>query len=540
MTYSMRRKLTILLLSLLVFVIGLAPVSLAIWFAYKTTLENAEASLRSISQTIAADTSKILHDVDEGLIALSGIGLDCSAEDVTALNTVAYDIPEISNIGLMRPDRKIVCTSWGPVEPPVKTEIPVSTPGFRLVGPMEIKLMKRYGLIAMRQSADGSGVGALIHPSVLIGRLGVDLGEHGFAVLLRREDTHLYAWNGNVPEMDMVESQAEDDNGATQLRALFKDGIKRTLVAVELDGFPDIYSVAAASDTWILRNWIRTALVLGTIGAVTSIILLFLVLTVSRRRLSLQGELERSLQKGDFEINYQPVIDLQSGKCAGAEALISWRQPGGKRVRPDLFIPLAEDTGLIEPMTEWLMKQIRLELEKLLGNDRSFHVAINLSPCHFESDKILKTSSHVFGNSRIIPEQIIYEITERGLIQENSGEAREIMAKLRKRNSHIALDDFGTGYSSLSYLSSFPLDYLKIDMSFVDAIGTDTLKAGLVDSIIDMAKRLELRIIAEGIETREQADYLRERGVDYGQGWYFSRGIPASEFIAFATHYNPG
>jgi len=398
--------------------------------------------------------------------------------------------------------------------------------------------MKRYGLIAMRQSPDGSGVVALIHPSVLIGRLGADLGEHGFAVLLRREDTHLYAWNGNVPEMDMVESQAEEDNGATHLRALFKDGIKRTLFAVELDGFPDIYSVAAASDTWILRNWIRTALVLGAIGAVTSIILLFLVLTVSRRRLSLQGELERGLQKGDFEINYQPVIDLQSGKCTGAEALISWRQPGGKRVRPDLFIPLAEDTGLIEPMTEWLMKQIRLELEKLLASDRSFHIAINLSPCHFESDKILKTSSHVFGNSKIMPEQIIYEITERGLIREDSGQAREIMAKLRKRNSHIALDDFGTGYSSLSYLSSFPLDFLKIDMSFVDAIGTDTLKAGLVDSIIDIAKRLELRIIAEGIETREQADYLRERGVDYGQGWYFSKGIPARDFIAFAREFN--
>jgi len=257
-----------------------------------------------------------------------------------------------------------------------------------------------------------------------------------------------------------------------------------------------------------------------------------------KRRLSLQGELERSLQKDEFEINYQPVVDLKSGRCIGAEALISWVQPGGKVVRPDLFIPLAEDTGLIEPMTEWLMKQVRLELETLLAGDRESHIAINLSPCHFETDKILHVSSRIFGSSAILPEQIIYEITERGLVAEDSGVARNVMTRLRERNSHIALDDFGTGYSSLSYISSFPLDYLKIDKSFVDAIGTDALKAGLVDSIIDMAKRLNLRIIAEGVETAGQAAYLSERGVDQAQGWYYSRALPARDFIEFVRHFN--
>jgi len=184
-------------------------------------------------------------------------------------------------------------------------------------------------------------------------------------------------------------------------------------------------------------------------------------------------------------------------------------------------------------MTEWLMKQIRVEMETLLAKNRSFHIAINLSPCHFESEKLLNTSSRVFGTSAIMPDQIIYEITERSLIREDNEVARLVMTKLRERNSRLALDDFGTGYSSLSYISSFPLDYLKIDKRFVDAIGIDSPMAGLVDSIIDMAKHLELRTIAEGVETRAQAEYLREKGVDYVQGWYYSRALTASGLINF-------
>jgi len=536
----MKRAMIILLASLAALVAGLAPVSIAIWFAYTNTVGDAEDNLHSIAETIAADTSQLLDDIDQGLIALSDLSFRCTTDDISAMNTMAYDIPEISELGLMRPDGKLVCTSWGRINPPVDPEISEPSHGFSLLGPMEIKLLDRFGLIAIRLREDGSSLGALIHPSILIGRLGADLGEHGFVVLLRREDTHLFAWNGNVPEMEMVESESETGDGSTQLRALFNDGIERTLFAVELEGYPGIYSVAAASDTWILHDWVRIALILGAVGFGTSIFLIFLLLGMLRRRLSLQGELERSLRRNEFEINYQPVVDLESGRCIGAEALISWIQPGGKVVRPDLFIPLAEDTGLIEPMTEWLMKQIRLEMEGLLADNRDLHIAINLSPVHFESEKILSTSSRIFGSSAIQPNQLVYEITERGLIKEDNETARTVMKKLRGRSSRIALDDFGTGYSSLSYVSSFPLDYLKIDKSFVSAIGTDALMSGLVDSIIDMAKRLDLKIIAEGIETSRQASYLEERGVDYGQGWYYSRAMPAMGFIDFVRTFNAG
>ena len=207
-------------------------------------------------------------------------------------------------------------------------------------------------------------------------------------------------------------------------------------------------------------------------------------------------------------------------------------------MRPDLFIPLAEDTGLIEPMTVWLMQKLRTEIGQLLQDDRSLHIAINLSPGHFESDRILQSSSSIFGNSGILPEQIIYEITERGLIDDADGKAKDIMRRLQSRKSGIALDDFGTGYSSLSYVETFPLDYLKIDKRFVDTVGVDALNTGMLVTIIDMARRLGLRTIAEGVETAQQADYLLSRGVDYAQGWYFSRAMPAAEFIEFAQTTN--
>jgi sensor c-di-GMP phosphodiesterase-like protein len=256
------------------------------------------------------------------------------------------------------------------------------------------------------------------------------------------------------------------------------------------------------------------------------------------RRLSLQGELERSLQRDEFEINYLPVMDLKSGRCIGAEALISWCQPGGRRVRPDLFIPLAEDTGLIEPMTEWLMKKLLEETGALLQQDRSLHIAINLSPSHFESDRILQSSSAIFGNSGIRPEQIIYEITERSLIEDGS-KARHVMECLSKRASGIALDDFGTGYSSLGYIRSFPLDYIKIDKRFVESIGTDAPAAGLIEAIIDMTGRLGLKTVAEGVETHEQEEYLIRHGVDFAQGWYYSRAVPIAGFKQFVRQRNP-
>ncbi len=170
----MRRKLTVFVAAILALIAGLAPVSYAIYAAYTNTIEKAETQLRTIAQGIAEDTSAMLLQIDQGLIALSGLSYACGSSDISAMNNMAYDIPGISELGLIRPDRKLVCTSWGVVDPPVDPELPPPVPGFRLIGPLEIRLMDRYGLIAIRQREDGSEISALIHPSALIGYLGAE------------------------------------------------------------------------------------------------------------------------------------------------------------------------------------------------------------------------------------------------------------------------------------------------------------------------------------------------------------------------------
>jgi sensor c-di-GMP phosphodiesterase-like protein len=255
-----------------------------------------------------------------------------------------------------------------------------------------------------------------------------------------------------------------------------------------------------------------------------------LVVWLSRRRLSPLGELSIAVQRREFIVHYQPLIELKTGICVGAEALVRWRRPDGQMVRPDLFIPLAEENGLIEEITDQVIYATIAELKTVLLADRSLHIAVNLAADDIKSGRILPVIQAVLENTGILTQQIWLEATERGFMDVKS--ARATIEEARRRGHSVAIDDFGTGYSSLQYLQELPLDALKIDKSFIDTIGTDSATSSITPHIIDIAKSLDLYIVAEGIERQEQADYLIERGVQYGQGWLFSKALPAAEFIA--------
>ncbi len=250
----------------------------------------------------------------------------------------------------------------------------------------------------------------------------------------------------------------------------------------------------------------------------------------SSEKLSLETKLRRALERGEFVLAYQPQVNIRTGRIVGAEALIRWQSPELGLVAPNRFIPLAEETCLIVPIGEWVLetacRQNRAWQDAGLA---SIQVAVNLSPRQFRQKNLLDRIDAVLRDSKLDSRFLELEITETTAMQ-RAEEVVVTLARLDEIGVRLAIDDFGTGYSSLSYLKRFPVHKLKIDQSFVRDITTDADDAAIVRAIIAMARSLDLLVIAEGVETREQLAFLGELSCDEYQGYLFSKPVPASEF----------
>ncbi|PUA17814.1 EAL domain-containing protein [Glaciimonas sp. PCH181] len=292
-----------------------------------------------------------------------------------------------------------------------------------------------------------------------------------------------------------------------------------------------LVAVAVEPHSNILGQLQRERMVLLPFGFLMAAFIVGIVIWVLRRRLSPLGELKIAVERREFVVYYQPIVKLSTGLCIGAEALVRWQHPDGSMTRPDLFIPLAEESGLILPITDQVIAAVVRDMKKCLASNSGLHIAINLSAQDIKTGRVLAVLESALRDTGIKPKQIWLEATERGFMDIEA--ARTTICRARTMGFAVAIDDFGTGYSSLSYLLGFPLDALKIDKSFIDTIGTDSATSSVTPHIIGMAKTLQLDIIAEGIETQEQADYLLAREVEYGQGWLFAKALPAEEFLNF-------
>ncbi|WP_158762305.1 EAL domain-containing protein [Paraburkholderia acidiphila] len=257
-----------------------------------------------------------------------------------------------------------------------------------------------------------------------------------------------------------------------------------------------------------------------TVGAMA--LLLFLTGRSARKAMPLSEAIREGLRRREFYLVYQPLVDLHTGRWVGAEALLRWRRSTGEHVRPDLFIPVAEDCHLIEDITDHVFELAAADLAGFFKKYPHFHVAINLSASEMQSPGVVpRLKNFITRVTGARARNFVFEATEGSLIKPEL--ARPALAEIRQMGSAVAIDDFGTGYSSLSYLQTLSTDYLKIDKSFVDAIDTASVKNHVVAHIIGLAKDLRLQLVAEGVENAEQARYLSDRGVEYAQGWHFAR-----------------
>jgi diguanylate cyclase (GGDEF)-like protein len=247
-------------------------------------------------------------------------------------------------------------------------------------------------------------------------------------------------------------------------------------------------------------------------------------------KLSMGSQLRKALHRKEFEIHYQPKLDAQTREIAGAEALIRWRHPVRGLLQASEFIPLAEETGLIKPIGEWVLRRVCTQIATWLEEGfKVVPVAVNLSPLQFGQENLASMIARILEETPLDQKYLELELTE-SAIMENQQEADDSLAELRSLGMNISIDDFGTGYSSLSRLKSFNLDALKIDKSFVSNCSDNPDDRAIITAIIAMARSLELKVVAEGVETEQQLDFLRELGCDEIQGYYFSKPVPPLEF----------
>jgi diguanylate cyclase (GGDEF)-like protein len=247
-------------------------------------------------------------------------------------------------------------------------------------------------------------------------------------------------------------------------------------------------------------------------------------------RQSLEHGLRRALERQEFILHYQPKMDLGSGAMIGAEALIRWRHPDRGLLLPTQFVPIAEDSGLIVPIGRWVLREACRQAQAWQdARLRPMPVAVNVSVVEFWSPEFLDGVRRILEQTRLKSCYLELELTESVLMAHGESTV-SVLRGLKALGVQLALDDFGTGYSSLSYLNEFPIDALKVDESFVRTITNDPHGAPIVCAVISMAKSLNQRVIAEGVETAEQLAFLRAQHCGEGQGYYFGRPLAAKQF----------
>jgi EAL domain-containing protein (putative c-di-GMP-specific phosphodiesterase class I) len=250
-------------------------------------------------------------------------------------------------------------------------------------------------------------------------------------------------------------------------------------------------------------------------------------------RNTLESDLRQGIVRGELELHYQPIFDIGTGGCRSVEALVRWRHPQRGLIPPDQFIPLAEETGLVVPLGEWVLGRA---CRDAISWPADIKLAVNLSPVQFKQTDLFDVIETVLYDSGLPPQRLEIEVTE-SVVLEPGVENSAFMKRLKRLGISLALDDFGTGYSSLSRLTAFPFDKIKIDRSFVSNLTGRNQSSAIISSVVTLARGLDMLVTAEGVETPEQFELLRTLGVNFAQGHLLGRAVPIGELKSRSELY---
>jgi sensor c-di-GMP phosphodiesterase-like protein len=511
----MRRRLPRARRLLLWFLLMAVPLALCLGLSYLLSLQHFRSSAVGVADAHARRITEILRSGDALLAQMAETtGGRCDEATILAMREAVFHSRYFREAGIER-DGFLVCTSEGMLPPGFDIPNSRRRPAAR-IGAMELLAPTKTirggrSLILNRPLREDRShfINLLLDPRVLAEVIEPREGVQAGTFLDDAESGTLLRLGGDasIPGPDAR-----------------RPGLHRTaqgLVAVAQAGSYPVYSVRTVSRASIVRHW-RTQVQPAVAAGFLFSALAFWLLRRYLPRADAIDDLREGIESGELHLVYQPILDGRDGGVRGAEALARWRHPVRGLVMPDQFIPLAESSGLIVPMTERLLGQVRDDLAALGPLPAGFRISVNLARAHFADDHLLVCLDRVFGPGATLG-HLGFEITERELLSNVAEQARTVVEELTRRGAEVSLDDFGTGYSGLSHLRHLPLHSIKIDRSFVWALDTEAVTASLVESIVALARSLNLGLVAEGVETEAQRERLIALGVVLHQGWLYAR-----------------
>lgn len=522
-----------LLRSLLIAVAVLVPVVVASGVGAYVALWRVEQGVRSVAQSALLRAEDVAGRVRSSLEGYrSHAAADCDGGLVKRFQHDIKKAAYLRHMGVFAADLMVHCSDGGRRAYPLTTG---AGPATAVAAADGVMLAAQKARAAAATSSDDAVASAAPAASAAVVVLAVrgPAGDGVFAIFDARGLVDGFEWGGwpggrltlrlanGVPVIAVPD--AAGDHGAWFGLGPVVVDLRSEWMPLHVEAVADRPSVGDAVRGSLVYS-LPAGLLLGLgAGAATA--------GAAVGSLRLRGRLRRAVRLGEIEVHYQPIVRLRDDRCVGAEALMRWHHPREGLIGPETFIPQIESTDAIITLTHHVMGRVADDLPALIAIQPDVQVSINLAAVHLEAATLGEDVLRIFTACGHM-EHLIFEATERQLIVDEVA-AERCIRHLRAAGMRVYLDDFGTGHSSFAYLQRFPVDGIKIAQQFVSEIGTDAPRRSVIDAIITMGQGLDLEMIAEGVETEEQASYLKDANVGFGQGFYWAPPLPLDGFLDY-------
>ena len=482
---------------------------------------------------VKSDFNWLLRDLNQQLIQLNDffieqdkLDVQCTEHTLLELRKAHFKIPNIAEFGIMDPEGDLICTSWQKLEKPINTSgpKPLKSSELRFFGPIHTSFIGESALVIAKTRSDGYEINALLPQSILHHQL-EDLDRPYDYIVIADSKTGVPISKVGQYSLPVKQSIIPIEHVLTLKSSEFDDGHSHLLVADTLKYLPGLSLLLAIEEGQLFKHVYYPSLSSLLIYLVAFILFFSLIFNYQKYYQSRKSQLKDAITQGHVTNFYQLIWDERAKQYVGAETLVRLKDPIEGMLTPDLFLPDIESNNLIKEMTYEVIKSLIKDAQALSKRLNIEKVNINITGAHLKDD-YFKTL--ILELNQIIP-VLVLELTENELVELDNRQVIDTIKDFKDQGILLAIDDFGTGYAGLQYLKSLPLDIIKIDQSYVAAIGTDSQLATMLDALIELAKTFKIDVVAEGVETTAQAEYLVEKGVYLHQGWRYHKACSLKE-----------